>query len=83
METRSTKTEKLQCQLKWHDLEEEIMKVWSGVDDIKGLHWALLDRRDRMTENEVSNALLGIETLMQLRCEKLFDVYSKILENQS
>lgn len=79
MGRRPAKTEKLQSDLKIYDLEEEIMKVWSSVDDVKALHWAFLDRPDHMTEDEVSNALLGIETLLQLRCEKLFDVYSQLL----
>lgn len=79
MARRPAKTKKLQSQLMWHDLEEEIMKVWSSVDDVKALHWAFLDRPEHMTEDEVSNALLGIETLLQLRCEKLFDVYRQLL----
>jgi hypothetical protein len=79
MARRPAKTEKFESDLKWHDLEEEIMKVWSSVDDVKALHWAFLDRPEHMTEDEVSNALLGIETLLQLRCEKLFNVYNQIL----
>jgi hypothetical protein len=79
MARRPAKAEKFEFDLKWHDLEDEIMKVWATVDDVKTLHWAFLDRREQMSEDEVSNALLGIEALMQLRCEKLFEVYSQIL----
>jgi hypothetical protein len=63
-----------------YEIEQEINKVWSTVDDVATLRWAHLDRPTPMSEDELSNALLGIETLLTLRCEHLFEVYSKLLK---
>ena len=62
-----------------HDLEQEIMCCWQVVDDLKAL-MAVYDRRP-VTEDEIQNALLGLETLYQMKFEKLFDVYADLLAN--
>jgi hypothetical protein len=80
MERRQPQERELFARLSMYDIEQEIMKVWSTVDDVRVLRWAHLDREEPLTEDELANTLLGIETLLSLRCEHLFEVYSKLLK---
>ena len=63
-----------------YDLEPEIMKVWSTVDDINSVIWAMFDRQEAMSEDEMHNVLIGVRTLLQIRSEKLFNVYSELVK---
>jgi hypothetical protein len=61
------------------DLESDIMNCWSIVEDIKELNRCMLDRR-KMTEDEISNYLLGLETIYQVKFERLFETFEKMLQ---
>jgi hypothetical protein len=61
------------------DLESDIMNCWSVVDDIKELNRCMLDRRT-MTEDEISNYLLGLHTIYQVKFERLFETFEKMLQ---
>jgi len=63
------------------DLEQDIMNCWSVVDDIKELSRSMLDRRT-MTEDEVSNYLLGLETIYQVKFERLFETFEQMVHNR-
>lgn len=60
------------------DMEQQIMNCWSVVDDIKALHVQFLDRGP-MTEDQVSNYLLGLETIYQVKFEHLFDMFENLI----
>ena len=64
------------------DLEQDIMNCWSVVDDIKELGRSMLDRR-KMTEDEVSNYLLGLETIYQVKFERLFETFEQLIRNNA
>lgn len=64
------------------DLETDIMNCWSIVEDIKELNRCMLDRR-KMTEDEVSNYLLGLETIYQVKFERLFETFEKLVRQNS
>lgn len=61
------------------DLETDIMNCWSIVDDLKELSRSMLDRR-KMTDDEVSNYLLGLETIYQVKFERLFETFEKLVQ---
>ncbi len=61
------------------DLESDIMNCWSVVEDIKELNRCMLDRR-AMTEDEISNYLLGLQTIYQVKFERLFETFEKMLQ---
>ena len=61
------------------DLEQEIMHCWNIVDDIKNLNRCMLDRR-KMTEDEISNYLLGLETIYNIKFERLFETFEMCLK---
>ena len=62
------------------DLEQHIMDCWNVVEDIK-LISQVTDRRE-MSEDELANALLGLETLYQLKFERLFDTFSNLVSER-
>jgi hypothetical protein len=62
------------------DLESAIMLAWQTSEDIELLFQHYGDHPTPMTEDEVLNALLGIKTLHDLRCEKLMDTYCRKME---
>ena len=64
------------------DLEQDIMNCWSVVDDIKELNRCMLDRR-KMTDDEVSNYLLGIETIYQVKFERLFETFEMLIRKNA
>jgi len=64
------------------DLEQDIMNCWSIVDDIKELSRSKMDRRD-MTEDEVNNYLLGLETIYQVKFERLFETFEMLVRQNA
>ena len=64
------------------DLEQDIMNCWSVVDDIKELNRCMLDRRT-MTEDEVGNYLLGLETIYQVKFERLFETFEMLISKNA
>lgn len=64
------------------DLEQDIMNCWSVVDDIKELSRCMLDRR-KMSEDELSNYLLGLETIYQVKFERLFETFEMLIRENA
>ena len=62
------------------DLESAIMVAWQTSEDIDLLFKHYGDAPRPMTEDEVLNALLGIKTLHDMRCESLMDKYCQKME---
>lgn len=58
------------------DLEQNIQNCWNVVDDINLLCESVLERD--LTKDEISNALLGMKTLYQLKFEKAFSDFENI-----
>jgi hypothetical protein len=62
------------------DLEQDIMNCWQVVDDLKTLTKRYLDG-PKMTEDEVANVLIGIESLYQIKFEQLFATFEQCIKN--
>jgi hypothetical protein len=63
------------------DLEQAIMSVWMIKEDIDKLHWCLLDSPDGpMSEDQLSNMLMAIENILELRMTVLWDTFCKTYE---
>lgn len=60
------------------ELEQRISACWGVVDDIKAVYTIHQDRRE-LSVDEMSNALMGIEHLYQIKFELLFDTFEKHL----
>ena len=63
------------------DLEQDIMNCWNVVTDIKELNRAMLDRR-KLTDDEISNYLLGLETIYQVKFERLFETFEHMIRQK-
>ena len=67
--------------MKVHDLEDKIMNVWGTVEDIDTFLYRYLDSpADELSEDDIANTLLGIKTLHDQRCQKLWDAFEKVLK---
>lgn len=60
------------------DLEQSIMNCWNVVEDIKLLSEAVQDRPKPFTEDELSNLLTGLETLYQLKFDKMWGLFEEV-----
>lgn len=61
------------------DLEQQILNCWNMVEDVKALNAHLMDHRE-MTQDEISNYLLGLETIYNVKFEQLFSMYERMVE---
>jgi hypothetical protein len=61
------------------DLEQQIMTCWSVVDDIKALN-NQYQNVGNMTQDQVANYLLGLETIYQVKFEQLFAMFDQLIQ---
>ena len=59
------------------DLEEAIMNAWRTTDDIK----ALYKSSEYMDEDQLMNALLGLEIFAEMRFNELWNTFEKCINN--
>lgn len=59
------------------DLEQQIQQCWSIIEDIKLLNESVLERD--LTTDQISNVLLGMESLYNLKFEKLWDIFTVLI----
>jgi hypothetical protein len=67
------------------DLEQQILECWKITDDIKLLDKNVLEGKAEggsMTQDEISNFLLGLETIYNLKFEQMFDTFSKLVNEK-
>jgi len=62
------------------NLEQAIKEAWQTQSDVKLVFERVMDGYGDLTEDEVANALIGIEALMEMRFLKLWEVYEQMLE---
>ena len=66
------------------NLEEEIQNVWQTKDDLDAIaerHYD--DPEGPMTEDEISNLLIGLSELHETRCKKLWRVFETMVKEKS
>ena len=59
------------------DLEEAIMNAWRTSDDIK----AFYNSSEYMDEDQVMNALMGLEIFAEMRFNELWNTFEKCISN--
>lgn len=62
------------------DFEQQIMDCWGVCEDINTLY-KMSDIRT-MSDDELSNALLGLQTLYQMKFELLFDTFEQMVKDR-
>ena len=58
------------------EIEQEIMKAWHVIDDIQLLNENVMETD--MSRDEIANALVGLESIYNMRFIKLFDVFEDL-----
>ena len=67
-----------------NDLEDKIMSVWGTAEDIDTLLYRCLESpAERLTEDDISNTLLGIKALHEQRCQRLWDAFEEVVKSTS
>ena len=70
--------------MKVNDLEDKIMGVWSTCEDIDTFLYRYSDSpAGEMSEDDITNTLLGIKTLHEQRCQRLWDAFEQVLANNA
>lgn len=62
------------------DLEQQIMQCWNVTEDIDLLYENVLDASPALTHDEIANCLLGMKQLYEMRFNKLFSTFEKLLK---
>ena len=63
------------------DLEQQIMDCWHVVDDLKVVTESVLEDvfdSDKIFNDKIFNILIGMETLYQLKFERMFRTFEKL-----
>lgn len=63
------------------DLEQAITSCFHTSDDIRLLSENIIDKS--LDVDDISNALMGIEKLHDMRIEKVFDIFEELIRNGS
>jgi len=61
------------------ELEDAIMACWHTADDLKLVTKQILEGAD--DKDNLANALIGIQELHNLRCQRVFDIFSALVES--
>jgi predicted protein tyrosine phosphatase len=65
------------------NLEEEIQSVWQTKDDLDAITERIYDDPDGpMTEDEISNVLIGLSELHETRCKKLWRIFETMVREK-
>jgi hypothetical protein len=63
------------------DLEQSIMKCWNITDEIQLLNENVLES-DALSKDDISNYLLGLETMYNLKFDKLFRQFEEMIKDK-
>jgi hypothetical protein len=61
------------------DLEEEIMNLWQTEDDLDAVVHRMMEDPDPITKQEITDLIISIGKIHNLRCQKLFDIFEKMV----
>ena len=67
---------------KMYNLEQHIMECWQMVDDVNLLYEQVMENDLHKDQDILANALLGLSTIYEMKFERVFDSYKKILEEK-
>jgi hypothetical protein len=62
------------------DLEQLIIKNWEITTEIKHLRELISDGKP--TQDQIENYLLGLETIYEVKFNKLWDCFEELCQNQ-
>ncbi len=63
------------------DLEQDILNITGMTEDLDTLLWRIMDSPDGpLTEDDLTNIVIGLRYILQLRSDKLWDTFSQVFE---
>ena len=65
------------------DFEQQLLECWGVTKDIKTVYEGVCDSSPAMTEDQIANALIGLETLYELKFNKLWAMFEQGVNQQS
>ena len=65
------------------ELEQLILGCWNITEDIETLRYSILDRAERMSEDEIDNYLLGLKSIYNAKFAMLFDLFEEMVSKRS
>lgn len=63
------------------ELEQQIMECWNITTDLKAITEAVLDGPG-LTDDQLSNMLIGLEQLYNIKFDKLFRLFEQMIKEQ-
>jgi hypothetical protein len=63
------------------DLEQQILGCWAITDDVKLLNEQVLEK-ETFTKDEISNYLLGLQTIYTVKFEQLFTTFENLIQDK-
>ena len=60
-------------------LEDEIMKVWNTTTDLDSIMYAVLDSKDPPDEDKLTDLLLGVRELHEVRMQELMEYFENLI----
>lgn len=75
-------TENIETGIDRFDLEQGIMKCWGIIEDIGLLNKNVLEGLpdgSELTKDDISNYLLGLETIYEMKFDHLFNIFSMLV----
>ena len=63
------------------DFEQQIMSCWNVTTDLKDLNEGVLE--SNLSKDQISNTLMGIEQLYELRFNKLFQQFETLIQEHA
>ncbi len=63
------------------DLEQQILKCWNITEEVQLLNEQVLEN-DTLTKDQISNYLLGLHTIYEMKFEKLFDQFGQMVKEK-
>lgn len=65
------------------DFEQQILECWNITKDIKTVYEGICDSSPPMTQDQTVNALIGLETLYELKFNKLWAIFEQGVHQRS
>lgn len=63
------------------DFEQQILKCWNITEEVQLLNEQVLEN-DEFTKDDISNYLLGLHTIYEVKFNKLFDQFGEMVKDK-
>lgn len=63
------------------DFEQQILKCWNITEEIQLLNEQVLEN-DELTKDQISNYLLGLHTIYEMKFDKLFTQFENMVKER-